>query len=292
MSENQIQTPHELSNEDIEQVFKTIDIPTCPAIVVEVMAEAQKDMPRINKLAASIASDVGLSAITLKMANSPIFRSGAPITNIRTALERLGMRNIVCVVVAGALRSSMGQISSPYIEKFWDSSSIIALASGLIARRQYGVSPDAAYTYALFHDIGIPLLMRRFPEYEQVLLESRKAGRMLIDVETGYFPCTHPVIGSLMVKSWGLPAVVSQAIRFHHEPDVYDLPDRILPGGAVSLIALTHIAEHLASEIYGEDDLEVGETLFSRAIAHFGISEEELEQMREDINLAIHEGKH
>lgn len=292
MSVEKLQHPHELSNDDIEQVFKTIDIPTCPAIVIEVMSESQKDMPDIQKLAKLVASDIGMSAIVLKMANSPLFRTGAPITNIRTAMERLGMRNIVCVVVAGALRSSMAGASTGFIEKFWDRTSVIAIASGLIARRQYGISPDAAYTYALFHDIGIPLMMRRFPEYEPALQKSKASGEMLIGVETSLFPCTHPVIGALMVKSWGLPPVVSQAIRFHHEPDVYDLPDRILPGGAVSLIALTHIAEHLACEVYGEQDLEVGNALFDRAVAHFGISGEEFEQLQEDLNLAIQDSKH
>lgn len=289
MSADDLQHAPELSNEDIERVFKTIEIPTCPTILVEVMSEAQKDMPDIKKLTRFITLDIGMSAITLKMANSPLFRTGAPIIDIRTAMERLGMRNIVSVVVAGALRSSMAGISSKFIEKFWDRSSVVAIASGLIARRQRGIAADSAYTYALFHDIGIPLMVRRFPEYMRVLEECRQSGRMLIEAEADYFPCTHPVIGALMVHSWGLPADISQAIRFHHEPDVYDLPDSILSDGAVSLIALTQIADHFASEIYGEDDLEVGSAVYDRALAHFGISGEELEQLSEDINLAIHE---
>jgi HD-like signal output (HDOD) protein len=35
-------------------------------------------------------------------------------------------------------------------------------------KRQYGISPDAAYTYALFHDAGVPMMMRRFPELRRV----------------------------------------------------------------------------------------------------------------------------
>ncbi len=285
-------TPPELSNEDIDRVFKTISIPTCPSIVMEVMTEAQKDNPNITKLARSISTDIGMSAITLKMANSPLFRiGGAPVTNIRNALERLGMRNVVCVVVAAALHSSMSGFRVDFIEKFWDRTWVTAIASGLIARRLYGISSDAAYTYGLFHDIGIPLMMRRFPEYERLIENCRKSGRLLIEAEPDYFPCTHPVIGSLMVRSWELPAIVSEAIRFHHEPDVYELPDRILHGGALSLIAITHIAEHLACDLYGEEDLEVGLPLYERAIAHFGISDEDLEALNEDLVTTLSEAR-
>jgi len=271
----------ELSNEDLEQVFKTIDIPACPAMVAQVMAEAQKDVPDLKKLAKSIAADVGMSAVAIKLANSPLFRVGPPVSNVLKALERLGTRNTVCVVVAVALRATMAGMSPAFIEVFWNKTAALALAAGLIARRQYGISPDMAYTYALFHDAGIPLMMRRYPEYEKVLNECHTSGRLIIEAEDEYFPCTHPVIGSLLVRNWGLPPIVGQAIRFHHEPDVYDLPDKTLPGGAVSLIAVTHIAEHLANDLDGEIDLEVGPVLFERALAHLGIDGNEMEELRE-----------
>jgi len=77
--------------------------------------------------------------------------------------------------------------------------------------------------------------------------------------------------------------MMGQAIRFHHEPDVYELPDSTLPGGAVSLIAVTHVAEHLACEIDGEPDLEVGLPMYERALAHLGIDADEIEDLRETI---------
>jgi HD-like signal output (HDOD) protein len=281
MTEQFTSHDRELSSEDIEQVFKTIDIPACPAMVAQVMAEAQKDVPDLKKLAKSIAADVGMSAVAIKLANSPLFRIGPPVGNVLKALERLGTRNTVCVVVAVALRATMAGMSPVFIEVFWNKTAALALAAGLIARRQYGISPDAAYTYALFHDAGIPLMMRRYPDYEKVLNECHTTGRLIIEAEDEYFPCTHPIIGSLLVRNWGLPPMVGQAIRFHHEPDVYDLPDKTLPGGAVSLIAVTHIAEHLANDLDGEIDLEVGPVLFERALAHLGIDGNEMEELRE-----------
>lgn len=281
MNSRAISGGHELSHDEIEQVFSKIDIPACPAIVAEVMAEAQKDEPDLHRLAKFIAADVGIAAVAIKLANSPLFRVGPPVGNVLKALERIGVRNTVCVIVSVALRQTLAGMSAGFIEKFWNKTASLALAAGLIARRQHGLSPDAAYTYALFHDAGIPLMMRRFPNYEQILAECHANARPLIDAEEQYYPCSHPIIGSLMVRNWGLPSLVGQAIRFHHEPDVYDLPDHSLPGSALSLIAVTHIAEHLANDIDGEVDLEVGDDLYARALAHFGIDENEIEDLRE-----------
>lgn len=277
---------HELSDQDIDKVFKTVDIPACPAMVSEVMAEAQKDIPDIRKLARTISADAAMTAVTIKLANSPLFRVGSAVSTVQQALDRIGMRNTVCIIIAAALRSAMAGSGGAFIEKFWNKSAALALAAGMIARKQYGISPDAAYIYALFHDAGIPMMMRRFPEYEKALEECQTTGKLLIDIENQYFPCTHPIIGFLMIRNWGLPALIGKAIQFHHEPDVYDLPNETLPGGALSLIAVTHLAEHISNDIDSEVDLEVGPALYARALVHFGIHEEDVEALREAIMAA------
>jgi HD-like signal output (HDOD) protein len=278
------QSHAELSHEDLQKVMSTIDIPVCPAYVTEAMAEAQKDEPDIKRLATAIANDAGMSASALKLANSPLFGSRQPVAGVRQAVERLGTKNVVCVVVASALRSSMANgLPAEWLESFWQRISFLALVCSTVARRQYGISPDAAYTFALFHDAAIPLMMKRFTTYGAMLDKCRAEGRLLVEAEAELFPCTHPIVGSLLVRNWGLPPMLGKAIRFHHEHDVYDLPDATLPGGALSLIAVTHVAEHLCSAAMGEADLEVGVDLFERALGHLGIGECELEELRQRV---------
>lgn len=284
------QKNYELSHEDVQKVMSTVDIPACPAVVAEAMQEAQRDEPDIGRLAAIIGNDGGMSAAALKLANSPLYRAAKPITGVRQAVERLGTKNIVCVVVAVALRNAVGGISPAWIEQFWKRISLLAVVSGMVARRQYGISPDAAYTYALFHDAAIPLMMKRFPNYGEVLEVCRTEGKMLAEAEGDYFPCTHPIIGSLLVRNWGLPPIVGQAIRFHHEQDAYELPDRTLPGGALAFIAVTQVAEYLTNEALSEQDMEVGGALFDKALAYLGISENELDDLRGKVAEAVAAG--
>jgi len=269
--------------------MSTIDIPACPSVVIDAMQEAQRDEPDLNRLAGIISTDAGMSAAALKLANSPLYGASSRVTSVRKAVERLGTKNVVCVVVAVALRASMSGLPAAWLENFWKRTTLLAIISSLVARRLYGISPDAAYTYSLFHDAAIPLMMRRFPNYGEVLEKCRNEGLMLVQAEGDMFPCTHPIIGSLLVRNWGLPPILGQAIRFHHEDDAYDLPDRTLPGGAVSLIAVTQVSEHLLSEILDDCDLEVGAQLFAKALDYLGVSESDLDDLRSRVAEAVSE---
>jgi HD-like signal output (HDOD) protein len=280
---------YDLSHEDINQVFATIDIPTCPAIVNLAMFEAQRDEPDLRILAAAIEKDVGMSALTIKLANSPMFRTREPISSVSVALARLGIRNVTCIVIAAALRNCMTGIDAVWLEKFWNHASLVATAAGLIAKKQYGIAADAAYIFALFHDSAIPLLRKRFENYCNVIDIAIKNERLLIEIEEQYFPCTHPIAGALLAKNWGLPSIIGQSIRFHHEKDVYHLPEKILPGSAISLIAVTHVAERLIAASSNLASLEVSDEHFEHALAHLGITFEELDEIRE---LLAEEGAH
>ena len=276
-----------LTHEHLQKIMSTIDIPACPAMVMQAMAESQKDEPNLLKLADLIASDPSMSATALKLVNSPVYRSSRPISGVRQAVERLGTKIVVCIVVGVALRSCVDGWPAAWLDKFWRRATQLAIVAALVARRQFGISQDAAYTYALFHDAAIPLMMKRFKEYAHVLDEAKDNGQMLVDAENINFPCSHPIVGSLMIRNWGLPSLLGLAIRFHHEPDVYELSEQTLPGEALSLIAVTHIAEHLATEVLGEQDLEVGTELFEKAVAFIGLSENEIDELRQRVALAL-----
>jgi HD-like signal output (HDOD) protein len=282
---------NDIAHEDLQKVMATVDIPTCPAAVAEAMQEAQRDEPDLQRLADIVTSDPGMSAAAIKLANSPIYGASSKISGVRQAVGRLGTKNLVCVIIATALRASASGLPAAWVENFWRHITLVAVASSLIARRQYGISPDAAYTYALFHDAAIPLMMRRFPDYAGLHAACLAESRMLIEAEAGFFPCTHPVVGSLLVRNWGLPPLLGQAIRFHHEEDAYDLPERSLPGTALSLIAVTQVAEHLLCEVLEQNDVEIGHYLFGRALNHLGISEGDLDELRGLIARAVEDAR-
>lgn len=282
---------HQLTKAELDQVLAAFEIPTCPAMVAEVMAEARKEDPDVRKLAAAITADVGMSAITLKMANSALFRAGAPINNVHRALDRLGMRNVLSVVLGVALRSSMMGLPASFIDRVWSRTSIMAQSCGILARQLYGISPDEAYTYALFHDAAIPLMLKRFPDYPQIIAEAAARGETRIQAER-CLPCTHPIIGALLVRNWGLPQDVSLAIRFHHEPDVYELNEASVPPAALALIAVGHVVESVMAEILPDEEDEVGDSLFAAAMDYLGMPMEDRDAIADVVRKAIADAAH
>ena len=276
-----------MAPEQLEKILSSIDIPGCPLVVTKALREAHSDDPDLRRLANLIAEDPSLSATALKLANSVIYRSGNPVSSVRHAVERLGTQSVVCIVVAVALRSTVAGLPEAWLNQFWRRATQVAVISALVARHQFGIAQDTAYTYALFHHAAIPMMMKRFNGYAAALEKAKSEGELFADSESARFPCTHPIVGSLMVRNWGLPSSIGQAIRFHHDPEAYDLPDQTLPGSALSLIAVTHIAQRLISEMLGERDYEVGESLFAKALSFIGLSNNEIDDLRPQVEMTL-----
>lgn len=278
---------HELSFDEIHQALASIEIPSCPVLVTQVMSEAQKDAPDLAIVAKLISADIGMSAFTIKLANSPFFRRGEATNSVIQAIARLGTRNIVCVVVAAALRTSMsGGLPPEFLEKFWNRVSNIATTAGSIARKLRGISSDSAYTYALFHDAAIPVMMKRFSDYSSTLDEALRKNLPLSELESVRYRCTHAVVGGMLANSWLLPKNIVKAIRHHHDEDIYRIELSIVTDEERALIAIVHIAERLTAEILGEAEMEPG-NLFEQACTYLGLHEDDLHDLKDDLSEII-----
>lgn len=272
---------YDLSNDELQQTLTSIEIPACPAVVMQVMAEAQKDAPDINVLSKIIVGDVGMSAFAIKLANSTLFRRGDATNSVPQAISRLGTRNIVCIVVAVALRNTMsGDIPADVLDRFWNRAAAVAQAASLVARKIRGVAPDLVYTYALFHNAAMPVMMRRFKDYQRTLAEVERNGTWLVDVENELYRCSHAVVGAMLARNWGLSSMIGSAIRFHHDPEVYDPGKPFLDDQALGLIAVTHVAERTLLDLAHEVDIEVGD-LYPQAVRYLGLTEDDLHDLRD-----------
>ena len=172
------------------------------------------------------------------------------------------------------------------MEKFWSRASTLALAAGVLARKHVGISPESAYTYALFHDAAIPVMLANFPDYAAVYAASQDRAAALITQEQQRFKCDHAVVGWLLARNWGLPPTIAAAIRYHHDPEVYILPEKELPAGALALIAVTLIAEHVISDFVDDADI-VSERALDNAKIFLGTTDAEIDDFRETIIAAL-----
>jgi HD-like signal output (HDOD) protein len=236
----------------VEKAVLDLGIPPCPAILNRFMIETRKDEPDYHRLASIICSDVSLSASLIKTANSPYFGARQRVRSVNEALVILGL-NIASRAVAGIiLRKSFPTV--PNLERFWDASSRFARLSGWLALElnTLGVAPEDAYTFGLFRDCGIPVLLQRLPSYSEVLnTANNEAVLGFTQVEDAVLPTNHAMVGCVLAQSWWLPEELCLAIRHHHNLSV--LATTVSPPPLLSrkLVAVTQLAEHLVQQQLG-----------------------------------------
>ncbi|MCL2160831.1 MAG: HDOD domain-containing protein [Betaproteobacteria bacterium] len=223
-----------------------VTIPACPAILTLLMDELGSTLVNSKKIAELVCQDAGISAIVIRMANSPLHGSGRRIASIADAIKTLGFSALINLVREALLQSSISSSSTSF-DRFWDSSRYSAVAGKRLASIIGRVDPNTAYTFGLFHDCGIPLLMQRYPEYKDVLREANKnTDKIFTDVEEEAIGTSHAIIGYYLARAWGLSDAITQGILNHH--DYAQLGDpRNINSEAHRLIALNVMAEYIAN---------------------------------------------
>ena len=268
----------------LETSLEEIGIPMCPAIITQIKAEMEKEDPDLHTLDRTIRSDVGIAAGLIGIANSPYFGSGRSVRSVKEALQVLGLATAGRAVAGIALRNIFP--ITPQIERFWNASATVARLSGWLAqqiRSSKDVRAEDAYTYGLFRDCGIPVLMKRYGlDYEKVLkLAEEDKAIGFTKVEESKFPTNHASVGSALSRAWRLPEEITLAIRHHHDKNMLSLSSDFRSGNeAVGLIAVGQIAEHLAQ--FHNPKLRSGfewEAMGPVALRALGITEEALQDL-------------
>jgi HD-like signal output (HDOD) protein len=276
------QTVLEIDRE-ADRIVREIGIPPCPAILTKLLKEMREDDPDYNKAAMLISTDVSLSAAMLKTVNSPFFGLRTKATSVNQALQLMGLRNTVEIVTGLLLRQAFPVGDNAAMESFWQASSGIAEVTAQLAQPLGITNPDEAYTFALFRDCGIPLMIGKFPGYPNFMKVSHlDNGRAITADEINEFGVDHASLGARLAQSWLLPEEACMAILNHHD---YAL----LQGGSMADGICTLVALVLAAEwIYTRHNIGPKCRDWSQgrdfALDVFGISEEALLAKAEKID--------
>jgi HD-like signal output (HDOD) protein len=236
-----------------EDSIRDIGIPSRPAILDRIAAEMRGPEPDFNHLSSLISADVGLAAGLLKTANSAYFGHQVRARTVVQALMILGL-DIASRAVAGLILRKVFE-GSPIMERFWDASARVARTSGWLTCQlglRDDVGPDVAYTYGLFRDCGLPILLRKFPAYVGVLGEANAdPERLFTAVEETRFPTNHAIVGSLLAQNWWLPDDICLSIRLHHDPIALAAGKAGLSPASARMVALAQFAEYLVERVAG-----------------------------------------
>lgn len=260
-----------------------IDIPPRPVIIDRISAAMQEDDPNLKFVGEMISQDVSLAASLIKTANSPYFGYRRKARSVLEAILMLGL-GITCQAVASiCLRKAFPD--SNHYERFWDSSMRIAALSGWLAQRLRNpkLRADDAYTFGLFRDAGIVILLRRFPNYIDILgRANQEKSRPFTQIEHDDLPTDHSMLGCLLAQDWWLPEEMCLAIRHHHDQYALEYFDSGLPLSSRYMIAISQTAEYLLQRTTGGSQTYEWEKLGPICLRLLHLDNEELPALEDD----------
>lgn len=286
--------PPELSPEQIQQALQGISVPPQPQIMVDLQMEQYMPDPDLGAIARLIAQDPGLSGALLKIVNSSHYGLSNKIASIDRAVDLLGSRSVINLINALSIRGEMSDETIVTLNRFWDTAQDVANTCLTLAKRTGSQAVDEAYALGLFHDCGVPLMLKRFPQYMSVLEQAyaqASASCRVVDTENLAFNTNHAVVGYYTAKSWRLPEHVSDAIANHHNALAIFSEDSARNAPLKNLLAILKMAEHICASyrvLGSQDEDHEWQAIGPLVLDYIGLSDYDFENLRESIRELRH----
>jgi len=219
--------------------------PMLPSVALEIHDLSCRPDIDTEKLVVVLEHDPMLAAHVLRVANSAIFRGRDAETSLRSAVLRLGLKNLGEVVFEIALH--MRVFRSAEYSDMMEQLRRHSTASGNLCRMlasRVGQDPEHAFLCGLLHDIGIAGIL--------IVLGERRKSEPALDpvVLSEVVGQIHEDVSGMLVRNWKLPEEVAEVVAHHH--------GRAAVTTAPVLSAVVAIADALASKFGFAMDLGSG----------------------------------
>lgn len=229
-------------------------LPTLPEVAIRIRLAAENSEISIAELSRVIGSDTALSARLIKVVNSPLLRAAFEISDVFTAVRRLGV-NYTCNLAIGLVVEQMFHARSEVVEQkmrdIWRLSLQVGGVAHTLSHRVHSLKPEKATLAGLVHLIGALPILTYAEEHFELLADPVSLNHVIERI--------HPSIGERLLRSWDFPEALAlipthfqDFSRVSSEPDYVDLVQvasahvhRTLggPGSDVDLQALPATAQ-------------------------------------------------
>ncbi|MCP5104266.1 MAG: HDOD domain-containing protein [bacterium] len=248
-----------------------------PSLTMEVLEMLNASHFDTKAIKEKIQLDPAMAAFILKFCNSPFLGIKVPIVNLRYALDIIGPTTSKSILMSYLLRNLSDKSAKlTFAGYLWEHSIQVALiARELTAHLNLKQMEEEAYLAGLLHDIGKLAIYLFDPEnYENLMLEVDMKRQAILPLETGFYGFSHTEAGNYLLNRWGLPQMLKDSARCHHDIQNYPGNEEV-----VTLAAFANSTFHYAIE--RQDELP---EFFLKA---YGLSEEKYNKMLDSIYLTL-----
>ncbi len=231
---------------DLEYALETLT--NLPTPVTELLEVLNNPMSSASQVASICEESVELTAMVLKLVNSPFYGLKSSVDDITQAVALLGFDEIRQIVYTMSLfRSADVPNSIVKISQLWQHSVAAArITSWLTDRANAPIRIGLAGTGAMLHDVGKLLLQCWRPyAFQSAVQAARDNSTSLLEEELKILGLTHAYASSLLADRWNLPYTLNCLVKECHKPEL----DPQLPEAALVYLS-SQVARHME---LGED---------------------------------------
>jgi len=207
----------------LEAVEKSLgrikELPPLPLAARHILRALNGDDVVITDLVSAVELDPVVTARLISIANSALFHTTHPCTNIRDAIVRLGLQETKQLVLPIVLAAffDLGRCPNFRVDEYWKEILLVAMG----ARKLCECAGDrvdetllrSAYTAGLLHNIGVLALVHIYPEEMNQLFRqvtNIHCNNSAMAEKLGIDPCEASYI---VLSSWKVPDEISQVAR-------------------------------------------------------------------------------
>lgn len=178
-------------------------LPTLPEVALKIRQAAEDPEISISHLSKVIGRDTALTARLIKVVNSPLLRASQEVTDLHTAITRLGTNyssNLAIGLVMEQIFHARSDVVEQKMREVWRRSLEVAGVCYALCRNHSQLKPDQAALGGLVHQIGVlPILTYAEDHYE--LLSDPVSLNHVID-------SIHPLLGDKLLRGWDFPEML------------------------------------------------------------------------------------
>jgi len=189
-----------------------VELPSFPEVTARVQRALARQDVALERLVRIVGSEPLLASRVVTLANSVLMNpGGAPVSELRSAVTRLGFDNLRTVAIAFALRQVQRAQEFQGIQKpltaLWQRSVHMAAMCCVIARQGGQVNPDTALLAGLVHGVGRIYILTRASRHAALCADQQSYQAVVRD--------WHGNIARALLESWHFPEEIVLAVQSH-----------------------------------------------------------------------------
>ncbi len=235
-----------------------IELPSFPEVALRVQQVLADDAVSTEMVVRIVGAEPMLAARVVSLANSAAMNpSMHPITDLRTAVSRMGFDSLRAAAVSFAMaqlgsRDEYANIEAQLASNWHDSVSFASTAC-VVARRSQRMSPDTAMFAALVAGVGKVYILTRASRHPELFADTVGYAAIVRD--------WHANIARALLESWHVAEEVIESVQVHEHRNEETRPGPTLadvlacaalinrhhnaPAGLAEALALSRAAQRI-----------------------------------------------